>query len=72
MLDKIIACIGYAGQNLFLASVMFNKTYSGHRLCRTKPIPGIYSAEQNLIWDSVVKICKTGCFPSKNSIFEIE
>ena len=43
---------------------MLDKTYSWHRLCYAKPISGKGYAEQNLIIlrDSVVKICKTGCF----------
>ena len=36
--------IRFVEQNLFL-----------HRLCWTKPTPGIGYAEQNLIWDLVVK-----------------
>ena len=49
--------------------------YQWHRLGGgggggTKPIPGIGYAEENFIWDSVVKICKTGCFPNENSIFD--
>ena len=47
--------IYYVEQNLFLAYVMFDKTYSRHRLCSTKPIPGIYYVGQNHIWDLVVK-----------------
>ena len=47
---------------------MVDKTYSWHRLCYAKPISGKGYAEQNLIIlrDSVVKICKTGCFQVKN------
>ena len=47
---------------------MLDKTYSWHRLCYAKPISGKGYAEQNLIIlrDSVVKICKTGCFQVKN------
>ena len=33
--------IGFVGLNLFLAYVMLDKTYSQHRLCLPKPIPGI-------------------------------
>ena len=64
--------IGYVEQNLFLAYVMLDKTYSRHRLCWTEPIPGIGYAEQNLIWDFVVKICKARCFLSKKIISEIK
>ena len=46
-------------QNLFLAYVMLDKTYSWHRLCSTKPIPGIRYVGQNHIWDLVVK--RTRC-----------
>ena len=47
---------------------MLDKTYFWHRLCYAKPISGKGYAEQNLIIlrDSVVKICKTGCFHVKN------
>ena len=47
---------------------MLDKTYTWHRLCYAKPISGKGYAEQNLIIlrDSVVKICKTGCFQVKN------
>ena len=31
--------IDFVGQNLCLAYIMLNKTYSWHRLCSTKPIP---------------------------------
>ena len=62
--------IRYVEQNLFLAYIMFDKTYSRHRLCWTKPIPGICYVGQNHIWDLVVKICKTRCFPSKKIISE--
>ena len=58
-------------QNLFLAYVMLDKTYSRHRLCSTKPTPGIRYVGQNCIWDLVVKICKTRCFQSKKIISEI-
>ena len=46
---------------------MLDKTYSWLRLCYAKPISGKGYAEQNLIIlrDSVVKICKTGCFQVK-------
>ena len=57
--------IRYVEQNLFLAYVMLDKTYSQPRLCSTKPIPGISYIGQNHIWDLVVKICKTRCFLSK-------
>ena len=40
--------IGFVGQNLCLAYVMLNKAYSWHRLCSTKPIPGIHYVPQNL------------------------
>ena len=36
-----------------------------------KTIPGILYVGQNHIWDLVVKICKTKCFPSKIIISEI-
>ena len=64
--------IRYVEQNLFLACVMLDKTYSWHRLYSTKPIPGIRYVGQNHIWDLVVKIFKTRCFPSKKIICEIE
>ena len=60
--------IHYVEENIFLAYVMLDKTYSRHRLCSTKPIPGIRYVGQNHIWDLVVKICKTRCFPSKTKI----
>ena len=34
--------IHYVEQNLFLAYVMLDKTYSRHKLSSTKPIPGIH------------------------------
>ena len=65
--------IGFVGQNLYLAYFMLIKTYTWHMLCWIKPIPSIGYVRQNLflvgqnhIWDLVVKICKTRCFPSKN------
>ena len=64
--------IHYVEQNLFLAYVMLDKTYSWHRLCLTKPISGIRYVGQNYIWDLVVKICKTRCFPNKKIISEIK
>ena len=64
--------IRYVEQNLFLAYIMLDKTYSRHRLCSTKSIPGIRYVGQNRIWDLVVKICKTRCFPSKKIISEIK
>ena len=60
--------ISYVEQNLFLAYVMLDKTYSRHRLCSTKPIPGIRYVGQNHIWGLVEKICKTRCFPSEKII----
>ena len=36
-----MAGICYVEQNLFLAYSMLDKTYARHRLCSTKPIPGI-------------------------------
>ena len=63
--------IHYVEQNLFLAYVMLDKTYSRHRLCLTKPFPCIRYVGQYYIWDLVVKICKTRCFPSKKIISEI-
>ena len=54
--------IHYVEHNLFLAYVMLDKTYSWHRLCSTKPIPGIHYVGQNHIWDLVVKICKQDVF----------
>ena len=49
---------------------MLDKTYSWHRLYYAKPISGKGYAEQNLIIlrDSVVKICKTGCFQVKKCV----
>ena len=46
-------CLAYvmSKQNLFLAYVMLDKTYSRHRLCSTKPILGIRYVGQNHIWD---------------------
>ena len=57
--------IRYVEQNLFLAYIMLDKTYSLHRLCSTKPILGKRYVGQNNTWDLVVKICKIKCFPSK-------
>ena len=58
--------IGFVEQNLFLAYVVLDKTYYWHSLCSTKPIPGIcYVGQDHMIWDFVVKICKTGCFTHK-------
>ena len=51
---------------------MLDKTYSQHRLGWTKPITGIANAKQNLMWDSVVKICKTGHFLSRKKNSEIK
>ena len=48
--------IRHIEQNLLLTYVMLDKTYSRHRLCLTKPIPGIHYVGQNHIWDLVVKI----------------
>ena len=62
----------YVEQNLCLAYVLLDKTYSWPMLCLTKPIPGICYVGQNHIWDLVVKICKTRCFPSKKIISEIK
>ena len=62
----------YVEQNPFLAYVMLDKTYSWHRLCLTKPISGIPYVGENHIWDLVVKICKTRCFPSKKIISKIK
>ena len=59
-------------QNLFLAYVMLDKTYSRHRLSSKKPIPGICYVGQNHIWGLVVKIYKTRCFPSEKIISEIK
>ena len=64
--------ISYVEQNLFLAYVMLDKTYFLHRLCSTKPIPCIGNVGQNHIWDLVVIICKTRCFPSKKIISKIK
>ena len=65
--------IGFVGQSLCLAYVILNKTYDWHTLCWTKTsIPGIGYVGQNHIWDLVVKICKTRCFPSKKIICEIK
>ena len=64
--------ISYVEQNLFLAYVMLDKTYSGIGYVRQKPIPGIHYVRQNYIWDLVVKICKTRCFPNKKIISEIK
>ena len=64
--------ICYVEQNLFLANVMLDKTYSRHWLCSTKPIPVIRYVGQNHIWDLVVKICKTICFLSIKIISEIK
>ena len=64
--------ICYVRQNLFLAYAMLDKTYSLHRLCLTKLIPGIRYVGQNNIWDLVVKVCKTRCFLSKKIISEIK
>ena len=43
------------------------KNYSWLRFCSTKPIPGIRYVGQSHIWDLVVKICETRCFPSKKT-----
>ena len=64
--------IPYVEQNLFLAYVMLDKTYSPHRLCSTKPIPGIHFVGQNHLLDLNVKLCETRCFPSKIIISEIK
>ena len=64
--------IRHVEQNLFLAYIMLDKTYSRDRLCSTKPIPGICYVRQNHIWDLVLKICITRCFPSKKMISEIK
>ena len=63
--------IRHVEQNLFLAYLMLDKTYSRHRLCSTKPISGICLTKKH-IWDLVVKICKTRCFLSKKIISEIK
>ena len=43
--------IRYVEQNLFLADVMLDKIYSRHRLCSTKPIPGIrYVGQTTYYW----------------------
>ena len=57
--------IPYVEQNLCLAYLMLDKTYSWLRLCSTKPIPGIRYVGQNHIWDLVVKICKKDIFRVK-------
>ena len=61
--------IGFAGQNLCLAYIMLNKTYSWRKFCSTKPIPGVCYVGQNHVWDLVVKICETKSFPSKKNNF---
>ena len=53
--------IGYVGQNLFLVSVILDYAYSS-----------ICYDEQNLMWDYVVKFCKTGCYPCKKIISEFQ
>ena len=64
--------IHYVEQNLFLAYVMLDKTYSRHRLCSTKHIPGIRYVGQNYIWDFIeIKIC-TKIFPSKIIISKLK
>ena len=65
-------CMRYDEQNLVLAYVMLDKTYFWHKLCWTKPIPGIRYVGHNHIWFLVVKICKTRCFPSTKIISEIK
>ena len=62
--------IRYVEQNLFLAYVCRTKPIPG--IGSTKPIPGILYVGQNHIWDLVVKIGKTRCFPSKKIISEIK
>ena len=57
--------IGFVGQNLCLAYVILDKTYSRHRLCLRKPIPGIRYVGQNHIWDVVVKSVKQDVFRVK-------
>ena len=64
--------ICYVEQILFLAYIMLDKTYSQHRLCLSKPILGKHNVGQNHIWNLVVKICKTRCFPSKIIISKIK
>ena len=49
-----------------------DKTYDRHRLCLTKPIPGIRYVGLNQVWDLVVKICKTRCFLGKKNILEVK
>ena len=65
-------CLAYIMLNKFLAYVMLVKPYSRHRLCLTKPNPGIRYVGQNHIWDLVVKIYKTRYFPSEKIISEIK
>ena len=57
--------IRYVEQNLFLAYVILDKTYSLHRLCSTKPIPGMCYVGQNHIWDLVEKSVKQDVFRVK-------
>ena len=40
--------IGFVGQNLCVAYVRLNKTFSWHTLCWTKPISSIGYVRQNL------------------------
>ena len=71
--------IGFVGQNLCLAYIMLNKTYSLHMLCWTKPIPGIGFVRQNPFLANVMldkttygKFCIKRCFPSKKIISEVK
>ena len=64
--------ICYVEQNIFLSYIMMDKTYDRHRLCLTKPIPGIRYVGLNQVWDLVVKICKTRCFLGKKNILEVK
>ena len=77
--------IGFVGQNLCLAYLMLNKTYSWHTFCWTKPIPGIgyvrlignlflayVMLDKTKLWDLAVKICKTRCFLSKKIFSKIK
>ena len=56
--------IGFGGQNLFLAYVMLDKTYSDIGYVQQNLFLA-YVMLDKITWDLVVKICKTRCFPSK-------
>ena len=63
--------IRYVEQNLFLAYIMLDKTYSLHKYVPQNLFLAYVMLDKTTLWNLFVKICKTRCFLSKKIIFEI-